>query len=58
MWLYPLPALVAIIAWTALFFSTGFYFALGGAGFISTGIIVFMVRAYIKKEWPFQIKIE
>jgi fructoselysine transporter len=55
MWLYPLPAFAAIIAWTALFFSTGFYFALGAAGFIAAGSIVFVVRAHIKKEWPFQI---
>jgi fructoselysine transporter len=53
MWLYPLPALAAIVIWTALFFSTGFYFALGGAGFICLGTIVFLTRSYIKKEWPF-----
>ena len=53
MWLYPLPALAAIVIWTALFFSTGFYFALGGAGFICLGTIVFLTRSYIKKDWPF-----
>lgn len=58
MWLYPLPALAAIVIWTGLFFSTGFYFALGGAGFILAGIIVFMIRSYIKKDWPFLIKTE
>jgi amino acid transporter len=56
MWLYPLPALAAIVAWTALFFSTGFYFALGGTGFILAGTIVFLIRSYIKKDWPFLIK--
>jgi amino acid transporter len=54
MWLYPLPALAAIVIWTALFFSTGFYFALGGAVFICLGTIVFLTRSYFKKEWPFQ----
>ncbi|MDR3611578.1 MAG: APC family permease [Ignavibacteriaceae bacterium] len=53
MWLYPLPALAAIVIWTALFFSTGLYFALGGAGFICLGTIVFLIRSYIKKDWPF-----
>jgi amino acid transporter len=53
MWLYPLPALAAIVIWIALFFSTGFYFVLGGSGFILLGSIVFLTRANLKKEWPF-----
>ena len=55
MWVYPLPALAAIVAWTALFFSTGYYFALGGTGFIMAGTIVFLGSSYIKKDWPFLI---
>lgn len=53
MWLYPIPALAAIVIWIALFFSTGFYFVLGGTGFILLGSIVFLTRANIKKDWPF-----
>jgi amino acid transporter len=53
MWLYPLPALAAIVIWIALFFSTGYYFVLGGTGFIILGAIVFLTRANLKKEWPF-----
>jgi amino acid transporter len=53
MWLYPLPALAAIVIWIALFFSTGYYFVLGGTGFIILGAIVFITRANYKKEWPF-----
>ncbi len=53
MWLYPLPALIAIIMWIGLFFSTGMYFAIGGVVVIMTGTIVFFVRAYYKKDWPF-----
>ena len=51
MWLYPLPSLLAIIAWLGIFVSTGF--ALGGALVIALGLIVFLVRAKVVGEWPF-----
>jgi amino acid transporter len=53
MWFYPLPALAAIVIWIALFFSTGFYFVIGGTGFILLGSIIFLIRANLIKEWPF-----
>ncbi len=53
MWLYPVPALVAILMWIGLFFSTGMYFALGGLIVMSLGAVVFFIRAKYKKEWPF-----
>ena len=53
MWLYPLPALVAILMWLGLFFSTGMYFAIGGILIMLIGIIVFFVRAFIIKDFPF-----
>ncbi|MHB8580561.1 MAG: APC family permease [Ignavibacteriaceae bacterium] len=54
MWLYPLPALVAIIMWLGLFFSTGMYFALGGILIMLIGTIVFFVRAFVIKDFPFK----
>jgi fructoselysine transporter len=56
MWLYPLPALIAIIMWLGLFFSTGKYFAIGGTIVMSVGAVMFLLRSYIKKEWPFEFK--
>ena len=53
MWLYPLPALAAIFIWAGLFLSTGFYFVLGGTGFILLGSIVFLIRSNVKRDWPF-----
>ena len=50
---YPLPAIIAIFVWIGLFFSTGFYFALGGIGMMVLGTIVFLLRSYRIKEWPF-----
>ncbi len=54
MWLYPLPALVAIIMWIALFLSTGMYFALGGLIVMVIGALVFLIRAHYINEWPFK----
>jgi fructoselysine transporter len=54
MWLYPLPALIAIFMWIGLFLSTGMYFAIGGIVVITTGTVVFFIRAYYKKDWPFE----
>jgi amino acid transporter len=54
MWLYPLPALIAILMWIGLFLSTGMYFAVGGVVVISTGAVVFFIWAYYKKDWPFE----
>jgi fructoselysine transporter len=54
MWLYPLPALIAILMWIGLFFSTGMYFAIGGIVVISIGAVVFFIRACYKKDWPFE----
>ncbi len=57
MWLYPIPAIIAILVWLALFVSTGFYFALGGIIMISSGVIIFLIKAYLEKQWPFNSKV-
>ena len=53
MWLYPLPALIAILMWIGLFVSTGTFFAVGGVVVMSIGTLVFLIRAKVLKEWPF-----
>ncbi len=55
MWLYPLPALIAIVMWIGLLFSTGTYFAIGGVLVMAIGAITFFIRSYLKKEWPFNL---
>ena len=57
MLLYPIPAIIAIFVWIGLFFSTGFYFALGGIGMMLLGTIIFLLRSYKIKEWPFNNKL-
>jgi fructoselysine transporter len=52
MWLYPIPAGIAIILWLALFIATNWEMLFGGIAILA-GIIVFLVRAAGLKEWPF-----
>lgn len=53
MWLFPLPAIVAIAAWGALFGSTGTFMYYGLAAILS-GLTVYLVRARFRDEWPFE----
>ncbi|MHB8410727.1 MAG: APC family permease [Candidatus Acidiferrales bacterium] len=52
MWLYPIPAGIAIILWLALFLATGWQMLFGVAAIVA-GVIVFLVRSKGLKEWPF-----
>jgi amino acid transporter len=53
MWLFPLPAILAILAWLWLFYAIDWQFQLAGVGVIVLGAIFFLVRAKGKREWPF-----
>jgi amino acid transporter len=54
MWLYPLPALLALVTWGAIFYSTGTAFMTAGASVVAVGIVVYLVRSRIIHEWPFE----
>jgi amino acid transporter len=51
--LFPLPALLAIVMWGALFVATGRNMMLSGLAVITVGTAVYMIKAGMKKEWPF-----
>jgi amino acid transporter len=53
MWLYPLPAVVTIAGWIALFVATGWKFATGGALVIALGAATYMAQARYRSQWPF-----
>jgi fructoselysine transporter len=53
MWLYPVPAVAAILLWLGVFFSTGRTTALAGLGVMAAGTLVFLARAAAAREWPF-----
>ncbi|HXN22426.1 MAG TPA: APC family permease [Candidatus Dormibacteraeota bacterium] len=52
MWVYPLPAVLTIVGWVFLFTRTG-KAALWGLAVIFLGVLVYLVRARIRGEWPF-----
>jgi fructoselysine transporter len=52
--LFPIPAILAILMWGALFVATGTKMMLSGLAVIAAGTIVYMIKASMKKEWPFQ----
>jgi APA family basic amino acid/polyamine antiporter len=53
MWLYPLPALVALLGWIFVFATTQFRVILFGVGVLSLGCLVFLFWSRSIKRWPF-----
>lgn len=50
--LFPIPVVIAILIWIGIFYSTG-ALMLYGLGVITAGIIVYFIKAYFTKDWPF-----
>jgi hypothetical protein len=53
MWLFPLPALIALLGWIYVFSSAGRNAIVYGAVTLAAGAAVFLIRAAIRREWPF-----
>ncbi len=51
--LYPLPAILAILFWGFVFYSTGTRMMLGGLLVIALGIIAYLIKSKKNDEWPF-----
>ena len=54
MWLYPVPALLAIAGWIAIFISTGRRPMLASLAAMVAGILVYLGRARMLRQWPFE----
>ena len=52
MWLYPLPAVLVMFGWAALFWATGAA-RKWGLLLIAMGIVAFLLRAREMRQWPF-----
>jgi amino acid transporter len=58
-WLYPLPALVALVGWIFIFLTTETKLQRGALAALGLGIIAFLLWSRIEKAWPFaKIKTE
>jgi fructoselysine transporter len=53
MWLYPVPAVLTILGWAWLFWQTGAARKWGLLE-IALGVLAFLIRARMMRQWPFQ----
>jgi amino acid transporter len=53
MWLYPLPALLALAGWLYMYIASGWMFILLGLATMSIGAMVFFGWTWRTKQWPF-----
>lgn len=53
MWLYPLPALIALFGWLFLFTTSGVQIILLAFGTLALGVVAFLIWARRTGGWPF-----
>jgi amino acid transporter len=53
MWLYPLPAFVALVGWIFIFVTADRRVLLFGVAMLAAGIVIFLGWAKRTKKWPF-----
>lgn len=53
---YPLPAILAIMLWLFIFYSTGLGVIVYFLVVITSGILVYLLTSYLKNQWPFNHK--
>jgi amino acid transporter len=51
--LFPLPVIVAIAMWIFILISTGTELMFSGLVVAFLGVIVYFIKAYLQKDWPF-----
>jgi APA family basic amino acid/polyamine antiporter len=58
MWLYPVPALVALAGWIFVFATTQVAVILFGVGVLALGCVAFLLWSWNTKRWPFDLVAE
>ena len=53
MWLYPIPALIALLGWIFVFATTQVRVIAFGVGVLALGVVVFLLWSWNTKRWPF-----
>ena len=56
MWLYPVPALVALLGWIFVFATTQVRVILFGLGVLALGCVAFLIWSWNTKRWPFGLE--
>jgi amino acid transporter len=52
-WLYPVPALVALVGWIFIFVTSDWRVILLGLGTLAAGVVCFLVWSWRSARWPF-----
>jgi amino acid transporter len=52
-WLYPLPALIALVGWTFVFVTTDVRVIAFGVGILALGVACFLIWSSRLRQWPF-----
>jgi amino acid transporter len=53
-WLYPVPTLVALVAWLFIFVTTDVRLIAFGVGIVALGVVCFLGWSRRLRQWPFQ----
>ena len=53
--LYPLPVILVTIMWLGIFYATGLKIMASFLIVLISGIVVYMVQAKLKRQWPFAL---
>jgi amino acid transporter len=53
MWLYPIPAIVAMLGWIFVFATTQINVIFFGVGVLALGFVAFLIWSWRKQSWPF-----
>ena len=56
MWLYPVPALIALGGWLFLLLTSGWLFIALGAGTLVLGVLCFLAWSWQSGQWPFETR--
>jgi amino acid transporter len=56
MWLYPIPAIVALLGWIFVFATTQVDVILFGVGVLALGCVVFLLWSRNTRRWPFGLE--
>jgi fructoselysine transporter len=51
---YPLPVILVIAMWLFIFYATGIKVITSFFAVLGSGIVIYLIQAWIKKEWPYK----
>lgn len=52
-WLYPVPAIIALVGWVYAYFSSGWLEIGLSFAWLAVGVAAFLVWAKVERTWPF-----